>query len=230
MPARITLIKKGTDPNELPGGLQRHSWPLVVEASGNLIPSEIFVWHAAVSLDVVPADVFEAVASVHQLETLPTEHRRIKSGGEVDVFYRTRRLELACRSAEEAARVWKIIQADVRQLVLNWNLAATLVTENVFDTAGETPTVTTVEPEPLEETPVQISDFVFDERLTGLVDNVNRVYRIANPAAPNTLQVFRNGVRVFGEGEDYEQAGVVITFSDPPNNGSRLTANYILAP
>lgn len=230
MPASLTLTRKGTDPAELPGGLQQHNWLLIVEARGNLIPSEIFVWHAAVINDAVPGDRFEAVASVHQLEAVPTEFRRPQKGGQLCPYYRTRRLELFCRNAEEADRVWTSLQADAKQLVNNWNLKDNLITLGSADTDGETTTVEETDTTTPEEDPVNISDFVFDEPLNGLVDGDNKVFSIDNPAAPNTLQVFRNGIRVYGEGEDYEQAGQLVTFSVAPSEGSRMTANYILAP
>lgn len=229
MAAKITLVRKGTDPDAVPGGMAQHAWLLIVEATGNLIPSDIFIWHARANQDGMPDSVFEAVASVHQLMTVPTEHRRVRNTLEVCPFFRTARVELFCRSAEEANLIWLRIKEEVRQLVINWNLKDTLVTSSSVVTDGSSSTVVEGDSEILlEDNPVQVSDFVFDEAMDGVVDGTNRTFGIANPAAPNTLQVFRNGVRVYGEGEDYEQAGQVIVMRLAPTLGSRMTANYIL--
>lgn len=228
MAATIRLVRKAPDALTLPPGMQ-HVWPLTVEATGVEIPSEIFVWHAVVAGEV--GDMFEAVASVPQLETIPLETRRVLRDGSVHPYYRTWSITLACRNQAEADEVWTKLQEDAQRLVNNWNLFSALSSRKAVDLDGSNTTVVEDSTdEPTREVHVLLADFVFDEVPTGLINGTNRAFQIANTPALGTLQVFLNGMRVYGGVEqDYELAGSQITFASAPSDNSRLTADYIIA-
>lgn len=74
---------------------------------------------------------------------------------------------------------------------------------------------------------VSASDFVKDEKPTGLVDALNALYTTKYPFRLGTVEVFLNGVKLipvvdFNEGPSSQQ----ITFTDPPNVGGEIRVNY----
>lgn len=103
------------------GELPRQSaWPISITASGVDMPSEIFVYHAGDYLQ--QGDVFEVVASPLQLQELPTETKQPGCP-----YYRRSRLDLLCRSAEEAEYVWLTVKEEVEFLVRDFNSSTNLL-------------------------------------------------------------------------------------------------------
>lgn len=124
MNASIHLTRFDASSDDLPDAI-RHAWPLTILATGTSIPSEIFVYHAAQSgpegYDSFRGDRFEVIASVPQLDEIPKEQPTHGEDGRLIPYYRRSKLELVCRSPEEANRVWQDVQKEVSKLVLNFN-------------------------------------------------------------------------------------------------------------
>lgn len=127
----ITLQRESVSPSQAPP--RQHTWPLRIIATSNLagLSSKIFVFHAALSDDLIKGDVFEAVASVSQLMELP-EDTPITGGDVIVPFYRLDRLEWFCHSAEEAEDLWNKIQEDVQDLVNNFRSKENLESSEVI--------------------------------------------------------------------------------------------------
>lgn len=115
---RLTRLQ-GPDDLGIPDTL-RHAWPITVTAVGTDMPSEIFVFHAGQANDPVVGDQFECIASVSQLDEIP-KNTPVSSVTAAIPYYRLSRLELVCRSAEEADRVWNSILLEVQTLIANFN-------------------------------------------------------------------------------------------------------------
>lgn len=141
MGAAITLTRKSADPDFLPSSVQQHNWPLEVVASGDEMPSAIFVYHCGASNDAIPGDRFEAVATVHQLEVVPTDAGLVQGDGTSVPYYRSATLTLICESQEQADEVWTQVQADVLALVRNYDLTNHLITVETVEVTGSGVTV-----------------------------------------------------------------------------------------
>jgi hypothetical protein len=69
--------------------------------------------------------------------------------------------------------------------------------------------------------------FVFDETPSGLINDVNTAYTIANTPTSGTVQLYRNGVlQTVGGGLDYTISGTAITFVEAPASGDILRCAY----
>jgi len=103
-----------------------HTWPLRVTcvSTDPAVPNEIFVYHAAQNDDPLVGDIFECVASVHQLQDIGLAP--IYEDGLTVPYYRSDSLEFHCRSATEAEELWVKIQADALDLLRNAQALAAL--------------------------------------------------------------------------------------------------------
>lgn len=103
---------------------ERHVWPLVVQATGANIASEIFVYQATAKGDAMDAegDTFSCIASANQMYELPNSRSLTLTDKYQLPFYRTAQLEVFCRSPEEMNEVWSFIQEDVQRLLDNYNI------------------------------------------------------------------------------------------------------------
>lgn len=113
----------------------QHTWPLKVTATvtpAGSFPAEIFVYHAANLKGNTDQDEFVAVASVQQLDELPTSSPYspdvISPNNMAIPFYRRNELLFHCRSASEAEELWNKIKADVDDLVTNYLATTALLT------------------------------------------------------------------------------------------------------
>lgn len=112
----------------------QHAWPLKVVAASTTegLPAEIFVYHRgagdplAAPGDPYPGDRCETIASVHQLQELPAGAPAAPGEVSQTPFYRASTAFFYCRSLEEAAEVWTIIQEDARDLLENYLAAQQL--------------------------------------------------------------------------------------------------------
>ena len=69
--------------------------------------------------------------------------------------------------------------------------------------------------------------FVFNEIPSGLVDDENTVYTLANTPTSGTVLVYRNGLlQAEGVGQDYTIVGGEITFIEAPLLGNILSCSY----
>lgn len=136
MPLTITrqAVVELTDVSDTANG-QQHTWPLKVIATvtpAGSFPPEIFVYHAANLRGNTDSDEFVAVASVHQLDELPTSSPYspdiISTNNLAIPFYRKNEVLFHCRSAEEAEELWVNIKEDVDDLVTNYLAANALLT------------------------------------------------------------------------------------------------------
>lgn len=112
----------------------RHTWPIRIVATSNLegLPSEIFVWHVGAAdsvtdLDPYPGDLFECIASVHQLSSIPANDPETPGPDSQNPFYRTNVLFFHCLSLKDADELWANVQDDVLDLIENWQAAQNLV-------------------------------------------------------------------------------------------------------
>lgn len=131
MSTNIQLVR-----SSLPAQLDnQHTWPLeVTSVSLGAMPSEIFVYHkgqAGVTA-AYAGDVFECVASVHQLSEIGLAPSLLPDGKEVP-YYRSAVLKFDCRSAEEADDLWNKIIEDTVDLVNNYLAAADLVVSSTIN-------------------------------------------------------------------------------------------------
>lgn len=100
----------------------RHVWPLRITATSSQagLSSKIFVFHAALGDDPYEGDVFEAVASVQQMQDLPEDQAGSDTNGELVPYYRSDTLTFYARSPYEADNLWDDIIDDVDDLTRNW--------------------------------------------------------------------------------------------------------------
>ena len=107
----------------------QHTWPLQVVATSTTtgLPSEIFVYHAALDDDPIQGDIFECVASIHQLDEIGLTPVEDTGDGVSIPYYRSATLLFNCRSPEEAEDLWVKVQADALDLLNNVKSLDTLV-------------------------------------------------------------------------------------------------------
>lgn len=112
----------------------QHTWPIQISAVSTTVglPSEIFVYHASMGDDPIIGDVFEAVASVHQLSEIQLVPIPDNGSGGSIPFYRSATLTFNCRTPEEADRIWTVVQADALDLLNNVKALAELTTEEII--------------------------------------------------------------------------------------------------
>ncbi len=130
----ITLTKH-TVTNVLLEG--QHVWPLRIIASSNdaAVSAKIFVFHAAVPNDTYSGDIFEAVASVQQLNELPEDSAGLDVNGEMCPYFRVDSLTFYARSAAEADDLWNEIISDVDDLTRN--LQVNTNTSETYTSTGD---------------------------------------------------------------------------------------------
>lgn len=116
---------------------EKQNWPLMVRASATNMPSEVFVYHVTPAGSPVTGDIFECVASVAQLDSIPTTQGVVLSQTDSIPYYRSDQIVFNCRSAEEADRVWTIVKTEVATLVTNYNAAQRLKGTEIVN-IGET--------------------------------------------------------------------------------------------
>ena len=102
-------------------------YPLIVQATSGEsgLPSEIFVYHVFPDPADI-AEVFECVASLPQLSDINTT-----PSANVP-YYRKDTLRFDCRTPEDAADLWRLVQQDAQDLLWNFRYANGLsLTEQV---------------------------------------------------------------------------------------------------
>lgn len=120
MDAKITLKRYVANDDNLPLP-QKQVWPLTIVAKGTNVDDNIFVYHkGGLALDPVVGDVFECVTSVSQLSEIP-KGRSLGKVIDGVPYYRTNELSFACRTAEEADRIWSDVVKEVQTLMKNIN-------------------------------------------------------------------------------------------------------------
>ena len=98
----------------------QHVWPLKVVATvvdASMPSAKIFVYHASAGDDAYEGDLFECVASLQQYYDVPENTPVMEDGDYIVPYYRSDTLNFACRSAEEAERLWLAVQEDTTDLV-----------------------------------------------------------------------------------------------------------------
>lgn len=115
------------------GAQQIHTFPFkvtVTASSGEAMSPKIFVYHAnsMVKGEASDADLFEAVASVHQLMELPPDKPAYDPAlpDKYYPYYRTSVLLFHCRSEEEAEELWLKVQEDIGDLTRSFAAATAL--------------------------------------------------------------------------------------------------------
>lgn len=106
-------------------------WPLIVACASDEVglSDAVFVYHVYPDSDQVE-EIFECVASLPQMSEIDTSPQL--AGEVVTPYYRKNVMRLDCRSPEEADDVWRLVQVDVRDLLLNFRRAQALTpTEQV---------------------------------------------------------------------------------------------------
>ena len=124
------IVKPAKDP------IRKHVWPVRITAKGSGIDSKIFVYHAAMDDDPLLGDIFEAVASVLQLNEVPPD-KPATLDGVVIPFYRLSVLEYDARSAEQAEHIWAVVQEDADDLSKNFDSAKNLEGIEVVIVGGD---------------------------------------------------------------------------------------------
>lgn len=77
---------------------------------------------------------------------------------------------------------------------------------------------------------IQAARFVFNEKVTGIVDGVNNTFSLANEPIPGKLMVFVNGMKLDeGVDNDFVQSGLQIIFNPDmiPMLEAKISATYI---
>jgi hypothetical protein len=132
--ASIELTREIVKPSEDP--VLKHVWKVRITAKGTGIESEVFVYHAAMDDDPIQGDIFEAVASVPQMNELPIDNPATIEGGQVIPYYRKDVLEYDARSPDQAEYIWDSVQKDIGDLVENFNSAQNLTGVEVVNITG----------------------------------------------------------------------------------------------
>jgi hypothetical protein len=139
----ITLTRRSISPEHFVAG-EQHTWPIEIVAVSNdaAIPSEIFVYHVGAadvvtSQDPYPGDLFECVASVHQLNTIPVNDPETPGVDSQNPFYRTAKLFFHCLTLKDADKLWTNVQADVKDLIENFEAAQNLMDDEAVTVESE---------------------------------------------------------------------------------------------
>ena len=99
----------------------QHTWPLKVvctAAAGGTMSPKIFVFHSKNTSEATTGDVFEAVASVHQLAGLP-ENQPTYTAENSTPYYRLSEFTWHCLSPVEADDLWAKVKEDFLDLIEN---------------------------------------------------------------------------------------------------------------
>jgi len=172
MNAKINLTRFTADPSIVVG--DQHVWPVRVQARGYNIPSEIFVYRSGQVGDPNESPVFSCIASVVQLDEIPSETVVGLDNTSQVPWFRTSELRVVCRSPEEAAEVWNIVRQDVMSLVDNYNLSFALRSCEQVSISGANQIVTDSTMKP----PTRVQLFY---NPAGAADIVNDVPVVVNP-------------------------------------------------
>lgn len=105
---------------------KRQVWPVSILAEGTGIDPAIFVYQASTSDDPIPQDRFTCVATVNQMYEIPKTQSVSVSTTHGIPFYRSNILEYVVRTADEAERIWQVVQSEVQDLLSNWNSSLSL--------------------------------------------------------------------------------------------------------
>lgn len=106
------------------GTRSMHTYPIKVTATANggeVMSPKVFVYHAKKKGEASDDDLFEAVASVHQLMEIPPD-KPVYDPEDPDAYipyYRTGVMHFHCRSEDEANELWEKVKEDIDDLVLN---------------------------------------------------------------------------------------------------------------
>lgn len=131
----MILLTRHALPSYVPPTLnaRQQTWPLKIvataEAGNTTLSPKIFIYHARDREVASVDDLFEVVASVHQME-FPEDKPSldVDDASRCIPYYRSDTLTFHCLSPEEAETLWAQIQDDVQALVANHlallNLAA----------------------------------------------------------------------------------------------------------
>ena len=122
-------------------GRSVHTYPIKVTVTANApeaMSHKVFVYHAKNKGEASDDDLFEAVASVHQLMEIPPDKPVYdpENAAAYIPYYRTNVMHFHCRSEDEASELWDKVKEDIDDLVMNFSAAAAL-------RAAETVTYTT---------------------------------------------------------------------------------------
>jgi hypothetical protein len=123
--------------DQSPPGSEKQAWPLLVQSFATNMEDEVFVYRIGLRHSPLPADQFQCVASVNQMIEIPKNQGVTVTTESGLPFYRSREVNLICRSAAEVERCWAIIQEDVQSLVQNWNAALSLRATAFAEITGE---------------------------------------------------------------------------------------------
>ena len=110
-------------------------WPLKVTAvvTDSDLPPEIFVYHCGMTA-YPENDVFECVASIVQIEQLPTT-RPTGDALLVQPYYRQADVTIYCAYAQQAADVWEELKVEADILASEWARAQDLSVTDTYSTS-----------------------------------------------------------------------------------------------
>ena len=130
----ITLQRLAISQAAFPTTGQQHTWPMRITAtapSGSELDPAIFVYKAMRSDDPWHGDIFECVASAHQMQELGTQPRSLENGDYMP-FYRRDVLDFHCRSAQEHDDLFSKVCEDVADLCANMDALSLLSVEQTI--------------------------------------------------------------------------------------------------
>lgn len=109
-------------------------WPLRVTAtiSGSDLPPEIFVYHCGMTA-YPENDVFECIASIVQIEQLPTT-RPTGDNLLIQPYYRQASVTIYCANAQQASDVWEELKIEADILASEWVRAQELSVIDTYST------------------------------------------------------------------------------------------------
>jgi hypothetical protein len=138
--ASIQLVEFLGAPKAVSGN--QFTWPLTIIAIGTSIDSNVFVYQLRGSpFDPIQGDIFSCVASPSQINELPASASAAVSMS--TPFYRQSTMTVICRSPDEANYIWQQVQADINDLINNFNATTSLVPVNIVNISGSGSTPST---------------------------------------------------------------------------------------
>lgn len=119
------LIRYSTPPPAQDNLIERHHWPIKIDAlqltaPDTYTPAKIFVIHQAPPGGLF-ADFFSCVASVQQMEDLPEDEP-----SEGVPFYRVDSITQLCRTPAAAEEFWEAVRSVTQELADNLQAAENL--------------------------------------------------------------------------------------------------------
>jgi hypothetical protein len=94
---------------------------------------------------------------------------------------------------------------------------------------GDTSELVWLDPSDLiDETAITDDDYIVREVPTGLINNSNTIYTLANEPIAGSEHVYLNGILQADGGNDYSISGDTITFTKAPKTNNKLVVSYII--